>query len=462
MINAPPVKAVFRSLVYAKGESAEPDRQEVYYSWWYGGRWTPELGIQKHFKRIPSMYKIHLARRVTADEKREVGNPCAALLQVLLPEFEHCSRRRPGQTLTNPPLESHPSPFGESEAAMKDTPDRSDEPLLPRAGRSCPPWHRPCPRTTPTNSPIRPATSSSSKRVSFRLVNRALRRFWWQTLLVWLIGSIGLVALAYTKIKPTYDATSQVRVELESNKVFTANTSGPIDLTLYMLTQVAKITSPTILESALVENPKLRSYPLLQGSEDAEADLRAALRRPLPRTNLIQVEMSSPIPAEAAEMVNAVVKAYLDHSQMFNDEFTKKQIDRFRAQLDSQRRGRKAAQGHRRASSEHRPGRRPRGHEVEFGVDRSLSTLDRAIDRSRNSGDRRREQAQPTESAEDAARPPARRQGDGGRSRPDVLRAPARASARSRPEEIQDQAGGHRTNRRQPGRPVGAAPPAIR
>ena len=88
VIDAPPVKAVFRSLVYAKGESAEPDRQEVYYSWWYGGRWTPELGIQKHFERIPSMYKIHLARRVTADEKREVGNPCAALLQVLLPEFE--------------------------------------------------------------------------------------------------------------------------------------------------------------------------------------------------------------------------------------------------------------------------------------------------------------------------------------------------------------------------------------
>ena len=178
---------------------------------------------------------------------------------------------------------------------------------------------------------------------------------------------------------------------------------------------------------------------------------------PIPATNLIQVEMSSPIPAEAAEMVNAVVKAYLDHSQMFNDEFTKKQIDRFRAQLDI---GAviESAQGHRRASSEHRPGRRPRGHEVEFGVDRSLSTLDRAIDRGRNSGDRRREQAQPTESAEDAARPPARRQGDGGRSRR-MSMSTRMLRARSRPEEIQDQAGGHRTNRRQPGRPVGVRRP---
>jgi EpsI family protein len=88
-IDAPPAKAVFRSLVYAKGETAQPDRQEVYYTWWVNGRWSPEVGKQKHFERIPAMYKIHLSRRVTADEKRNVGNPCEALLQAVLPEFAH-------------------------------------------------------------------------------------------------------------------------------------------------------------------------------------------------------------------------------------------------------------------------------------------------------------------------------------------------------------------------------------
>lgn len=78
----------FRSLVYTKGVAGQAERQEVYYTWWYNGRWSPEVGKQKHFERIPGMYKVHLARRVVADEKRDVGNPCESLLEVLLPEIE--------------------------------------------------------------------------------------------------------------------------------------------------------------------------------------------------------------------------------------------------------------------------------------------------------------------------------------------------------------------------------------
>jgi EpsI family protein len=81
-------QAPFRSLVYAKGEGSQADLQEVYYSWRYQGRWTPDVGKQKHFERIPSMYKVHVARRVTAAEKRDVGNPCEAFLRALLPDLE--------------------------------------------------------------------------------------------------------------------------------------------------------------------------------------------------------------------------------------------------------------------------------------------------------------------------------------------------------------------------------------
>jgi hypothetical protein len=80
--------APFRALVYSKGEGAAADLQEVYYSWWYSGRWTTEIGKQKHFERIPGMFKVHLARRTTPQEKRDVGNPCEALLRELLPEME--------------------------------------------------------------------------------------------------------------------------------------------------------------------------------------------------------------------------------------------------------------------------------------------------------------------------------------------------------------------------------------
>jgi hypothetical protein len=82
------VEAPFRSLVFVKGQGADADIEEVYYSWRYQGRWTPELGTMKQFERIPGMYKVHVARRLTDQERRDVGNPCESLLEVLVPEIE--------------------------------------------------------------------------------------------------------------------------------------------------------------------------------------------------------------------------------------------------------------------------------------------------------------------------------------------------------------------------------------
>jgi EpsI family protein len=87
-IKAGGIEAPFRSLLYAKGEGGQAELQEVYYSWRYNGHWTPQVGTQKQFERIPGMYKIHLARLVKEGERREVGNPCEALLHELLPEIE--------------------------------------------------------------------------------------------------------------------------------------------------------------------------------------------------------------------------------------------------------------------------------------------------------------------------------------------------------------------------------------
>ena len=82
------MSAPFRSLVYSKGEGGPGELQEVYYSWWYNGRWNANGGVQKRFQRIPSMYKVQLARRVTPGEKRDVGNPCESLLRELLPDMD--------------------------------------------------------------------------------------------------------------------------------------------------------------------------------------------------------------------------------------------------------------------------------------------------------------------------------------------------------------------------------------
>ena len=78
----------FRSLVYGKGEGIASDLQEVYYTWRYNNKWSPDVGNQKFFERIPGMYKVHLARHLGQGERRDVGNPCEALLKVLIPEVE--------------------------------------------------------------------------------------------------------------------------------------------------------------------------------------------------------------------------------------------------------------------------------------------------------------------------------------------------------------------------------------
>ena len=67
---------------------ARTDLQEVYYSWRFQGRWSPDYGKFKQLERIPGMFKVQLARRVVGQERRDVGNPCEAFLQVLLPEIE--------------------------------------------------------------------------------------------------------------------------------------------------------------------------------------------------------------------------------------------------------------------------------------------------------------------------------------------------------------------------------------
>lgn len=87
-IGSGPNAPRFRSLVYAKGEGAQAEMTEVYYSWRRENGWTPDLGTQKQYERIPSMYKVQLARRVTGRERRDLGNPCEDLLRELLPQFE--------------------------------------------------------------------------------------------------------------------------------------------------------------------------------------------------------------------------------------------------------------------------------------------------------------------------------------------------------------------------------------
>ncbi|MGE3817932.1 MAG: GumC family protein [Isosphaeraceae bacterium] len=182
------------------------------------------------------------------------------------------------------------------------------------------------------------AHAGASRDFSFRLVWRAFRRHWWQALLLWAVGSVGLVALAYYRIKPTYDASSQIKIENTSYSILTdKNIFTPVDFGQYMETLVSNITSPTVIGTALTMNPRLADLPMLRGSSEPEMIIRKSLRVGIvPRTQLIQVSLSSKNPGEAAEIVNAVVKTFVKLAEDLYDASTQEQIKRLKGERDKQ------------------------------------------------------------------------------------------------------------------------------
>jgi hypothetical protein len=81
--------ATFRSVAYAKGDPGGREIQDVYFSWRYNGAWTPTVGAPKQLDRIPGMYKVQVARRLTQRETRaDERDPCEAFLGVLIPDLE--------------------------------------------------------------------------------------------------------------------------------------------------------------------------------------------------------------------------------------------------------------------------------------------------------------------------------------------------------------------------------------
>ncbi|MDR3638951.1 MAG: polysaccharide biosynthesis tyrosine autokinase [Isosphaeraceae bacterium] len=160
------------------------------------------------------------------------------------------------------------------------------------------------------------------KKFSAHMAWRAFRRYWWQALCLWVVGSAGLVTLAYYRVKPVYEAVAQFRVE-PTEDIFNTKNFNQATFAEYRTSQVTLVTSPNVLSDALYKHPELFHYPLLQDAEnaqDAEGVIRRSLQvAPVRETNQIQVSMTSTSSEEAAGFVNAVVKAYIDDAKNIRD-----------------------------------------------------------------------------------------------------------------------------------------------
>ena len=182
-----------------------------------------------------------------------------------------------------------------------------------------------------------------ARMITPRVIWRAFCRHWWQVLLLWAVGSAALVALAYTKIKPTYQSTAWLKVE-QPQTILGGQPTNPTDMSSSLETQVALITSPDVLSAAVLE-PKVAALSRIRTSLDPEADLRKELKVSIVgRTSLILVEMATESPVEAATIVEAVVNSFLKSSSTWTDHETRVQLSRlkelqkrFQVELSQQR-----------------------------------------------------------------------------------------------------------------------------
>ena len=204
-----------------------------------------------------------------------------------------------------------------------DTPDRSEAqpehtsylPPAPLSGASSAPrpaaaWNEPAPAFE-TEPPPAPGFNP-------KVILSAIRRHWWQILLLWSVGTAVLVTLIHYKIRPMYEATAWLKVEPTTRSLM-AKSYMISDFEPFLETQVLLVESPDVLGAA-VQDPKVKSLPQIVQSLDPEADLRKEIVVAIQDgTHMIFVTMNTENPNHGPLIINAVVDAYKKTATTWTD-----------------------------------------------------------------------------------------------------------------------------------------------
>lgn len=178
------------------------------------------------------------------------------------------------------------------------------------------------------------STENLPSPISVRAVLRASRRYWWLIIALWTVGSAGIGAAVYFKIKPQYMASSLLKVEPTVIDLYggTSREGGET----FMLTHVALIKSNNVLADAVLV-PGVTALPRIRTARDPIQELRKVILVLIqPGTHLIEVSMTSPSAEEAATIVNAVVSSFLEKNSDWTTGATTSQIkklDAYKAKL---------------------------------------------------------------------------------------------------------------------------------
>jgi polysaccharide biosynthesis transport protein len=158
--------------------------------------------------------------------------------------------------------------------------------------------------------------TTSSPQINSRTLLRGLTRHWWKILLLWLIVAAPIIFVIFRFVEPTYEAVSTLLVEPNRTNMYEAIQHQNADLRTvqpYLKTQASLLTSDQVLNSAITD-PSVVKLPVITSSKDANADLKKDLLvKIIDDTYVIRVALELPDGYQAAQIVNAVVTAYLKY-----------------------------------------------------------------------------------------------------------------------------------------------------
>ncbi len=143
------------------------------------------------------------------------------------------------------------------------------------------------------------------------LIQIIWNRKWFVIGAVFLCLTAGLVYLA--KVTPIYMSTSRLYVEQRGPKIITENEGVMTQSKNYLYTQCELLRSTPILASAL-EQPGVKDMQMFRSVDNRTGYLKRVLRAGAgKKDDIISVSCDSPYPQEAAQIVNAVVEAYITY-----------------------------------------------------------------------------------------------------------------------------------------------------
>lgn len=174
---------------------------------------------------------------------------------------------------------------------------------------------------------------ATASPISLRSIARASRRYWWLILALWAVGSAGISAVVYLKVRPLYSAMSLLKVDPNMLDLYGGGGSSQGGEP-YMQTHVELIRSPTVL-SAAAHDERINNLPRIKYAGDAIQELTKAVQVGIrPSTHLIEVSMMSPSGDEASNIVNAVVDAFLFANKGWSNQSAKNQISKLKVYYD--------------------------------------------------------------------------------------------------------------------------------